>query len=96
MASPVAATRTLAAREQLLQLVPHDAVERSTITQLHVLESDDTARAIAQAAERLDVAALCLGTHGRSGLSKAVLGSVAQAVRSQTTRRLLLARKPLE
>ena len=84
------------ARSRLLELVPQDAATRTTATQLHVLASNDTARAITQAAERLDVAALCLGTHGRSGLSKAVLGSVAQAVLGQTARPLLLARKPLE
>jgi len=63
---------------------------------MHVVESDDAGRAICQAAERLGTAAICLGTHGRSGLSKAVLGSVAESVLHMTRRPLLLARAPFE
>ena len=37
-------------------------------------------KGILQAAERLDVDAISMGTHGRSGLMKALLGSQAEAV----------------
>jgi nucleotide-binding universal stress UspA family protein len=63
---------------------------------LHVLESGDPALAICQAAERLDARVICIGTHGRTGLAKVVLGSVAQAVLGGTGRPVLLARRPIE
>jgi nucleotide-binding universal stress UspA family protein len=83
-------------RARLAALVPADATERGVLTELHVLQSNDVPEAICQAAERLNARVLCLGTHGRSGLSKAVLGSVAQKVVTETRRPVLLARKPIE
>jgi nucleotide-binding universal stress UspA family protein len=50
------------------------------------------AMAICQAAERLDVDIICLGTHGRTGLPRAALGSIAEAVLNHTRRPVLLAR----
>jgi nucleotide-binding universal stress UspA family protein len=83
------------ARSQLLELVPHGTAGNRT-TLLHVLESSDAARAICQAAERLNAGLICVGTHGRSGLAKVALGSVALSVLSGTQRPVLLARKPVE
>jgi nucleotide-binding universal stress UspA family protein len=60
---------------------------------LHVLESDDPAEAIAQAAERLYADVIVLGTHGRSGLSKAVMGSVTSSVLHLSKRPVLLVRE---
>ena len=40
-----------------------------------MLESRHPADAICQAAERLGADMICLGTHGRTGVAKAVLGS---------------------
>jgi nucleotide-binding universal stress UspA family protein len=96
---PTASTDTpeqAAARLKLLELVPGDAAERHTTTQLHSLESNDAAEAICQAAERLDAAVICIGTHGRTGLSKVALGSVAQAVVAGTRRPVLLAHRPID
>lgn len=96
---PAASTETevqAAARQQLLELIPGKTLGTNKVTQLHVLESNDAAQAICQAAERLDAGVLCIGTHGRTGVSKAVLGSVAQSVLSGTRRPVLLARKPVE
>jgi nucleotide-binding universal stress UspA family protein len=59
---------------------------------VHVLESNEPAVAIAQAAERLDVGLICLGTHGRGGVARAALGSVAQDVLHHTERPVLFAR----
>jgi nucleotide-binding universal stress UspA family protein len=60
---------------------------------LHALESDNPAEAIAQAAERLHADVIVLGTHGRSGLSKAVMGSVTSNVLHLTKRPVLLVRE---
>lgn len=82
--------------DRLLSLVPADAQARGLSAHVHVLESLDVAHAISQAAERLAADLICLGTHGRTGLTKALLGSVAQAVLEKTRRPVLLARAPLE
>ena len=60
---------------------------------LHALESDNAAEAIAQAAERLHADVIVMGTHGRSGLSKAVMGSVTSNVLHLSKRPVLLVRE---
>jgi nucleotide-binding universal stress UspA family protein len=80
-------------RERLAKLVP-ELGDRPVSTQLHVLESNDIALAIAQAAERLDASVVCVGTHAAGKLAGALLGSVAQAVIKSSQRPVLLTRKP--
>jgi len=82
------------ARRQLQALVPRDFGALAATTHVHVLEANKAAVAICQAAERLGVDLICLGTHGRKGLARTVLGSVAGSVLEQTARPLLLARRP--
>jgi nucleotide-binding universal stress UspA family protein len=79
---------------RLSHLVPQAAQARDQKTELHVLESHHTAEAIAQAAERLSADMICLGTHGRTGLAKAVVGSVTLDVIARSHRPTLLAHKP--
>jgi nucleotide-binding universal stress UspA family protein len=83
-----------AARHQLRDLIAAHGGDPTRTSELHLLRSHDPAAAICQAAERLDVGLLCLGTHGRSGLSKLLLGSVASAVLGASVRPVLLARGP--
>lgn len=78
-------------RAQLRGLVPAEVAERFDIAE-EVVESDDAAEAIAQAAERFKADAICLGSQGRSGLTKALIGSVAQGIMSKTKRPVLLVR----
>jgi nucleotide-binding universal stress UspA family protein len=85
-----------AARKQLLERVPAEASAKGVTTRVHVLQSIDPAGAICQAAERLAVELVCLGTHGRTGVAKVVLGSVVQEVLSQSRRPVLVTRAPLE
>jgi nucleotide-binding universal stress UspA family protein len=80
-------------RRQLEALVPRDFGALAA-THVHVLEANKAATAICQAAERLGVDLICLGTHGRKGLARALLGSVAGSVLEQTQRPVLLARRP--
>lgn len=83
-------------RKNLLELIPPAAAEQGKRSDSYVVESRDPAGAIAQVAERLGVDAICLGTHGRTGLSKALLGSVAEGVLGKTKRPMLFSRAPLE
>jgi nucleotide-binding universal stress UspA family protein len=82
-----------AARARLAELVPRDFGGAAATTRLHVLEAKKPADAICQAAERLGVDLICLGTHGRSGVARALLGSVASGVLEHTERPVLLARR---
>jgi len=66
--------------KELRTLVPHEARALGIATHISVVDGGRAAEAIVQAAERLDVDAITLASHGRSGLAKTVLGSVAQEV----------------
>jgi nucleotide-binding universal stress UspA family protein len=90
----VAAEIMAAATSRLERLIPTDASGKGTSTQVLVLASRDASEAICQAAERLGVDLICLGTHGRTGVAKAALGSVAAHVLANSHRPLLLARAP--
>jgi nucleotide-binding universal stress UspA family protein len=83
-----------AAEARLARLVPTDGSGKSVTTEVHVLEAEQPAAAICQAAERLGADLICVGTHGRTGLAKAALGSVASGVIAQTRRPVLVAKSP--
>jgi nucleotide-binding universal stress UspA family protein len=72
--------------------VPPDAGERFDI-EAEIIESGNAAEAISQEAERFDADAICVGSHGRSGLAKTLLGSVAQAVMANSKRPVLIVRE---
>jgi nucleotide-binding universal stress UspA family protein len=80
--------------ERLMHLAPAAAAARGQLTEVHVLESHHPAEAICQAAERLSADMICIGTHGRSGIAKALLGSVTHEVIARSHRPTLLARAP--
>ncbi|HSP79738.1 MAG TPA: universal stress protein [Myxococcaceae bacterium] len=78
--------------EQLRGLIPPEASTRGISTQVEVVSGRKVSEAICQAAERHACDVICLATHGRSGLSKARAGSVAQEVILNSTRPVLLVR----
>ena len=80
--------------ERLRAQVPADAAARGIQTEVAVIEEGDIAKAIRQEAERFGAHLVCIGSHGRSGLAKAVLGSVAQSLMAQSPRPVLVVRKP--
>jgi nucleotide-binding universal stress UspA family protein len=82
------------AEERLRAQVPADAAARGIQTEVVVIEEFDVAKAIRQEAERFGAHLVCVGSHGRSGLAKAVLGSVAQNVIAQSRGPVLVVRKP--
>lgn len=57
-----------------------------------VIESNTAWRGVVDAAESLKADLIVMGSHGRSGLEKLVLGSVAQAVLSHTHLPVLVVR----
>ena len=58
----------------------------------HVIEAHTAWRGIVDTAGSLGADLIVMGSHGRSGLEKLVLGSVAQAVLSHTKLPVLIAR----
>jgi nucleotide-binding universal stress UspA family protein len=76
----------------LRALVPDEAEARGIETRVEIVHGADPAEAIRVAGERLGVDAICMGTHGRSGLSALVAGSVARKVASAASRPLFLVR----
>jgi nucleotide-binding universal stress UspA family protein len=78
--------------KKLHSLIPWQAEVRGIVTDCEVIEGRDAGEAISQEAERFGADLICIGSHGRSGLSKALLGSVAQAVMAQSKRPVLVIR----
>ena len=85
-----------ALREQLLAVVPKAAEAGGKRVRVEVLShgGKDVVMTLVQASERLGVDAIVLGTHGRSGLKRAVLGSVTQELLLRTDRPVLVVRPP--
>ncbi len=75
-------------------LIPAEAVDRGITTDVRVLEGNQLASAICQCAERFGVDLICLGSHGRGGLSRLVLGSVASAVIARSHRPVTVVKPP--
>jgi nucleotide-binding universal stress UspA family protein len=83
-----------AARDRLEALVPVDADARGVATEFHVIAAHPVAHAIVAAAERLGADAICMASHGRSGWSEALAGSVAREVLAASGRPVLVVRPP--
>jgi nucleotide-binding universal stress UspA family protein len=77
---------------RLETLIPHDAERYGITTNVTVLEGRTVPETILAAAERMDAGAIVLGSHGRSGVTRAVLGSVAEAVTRQSARPVVIVR----
>ncbi|MDY7230221.1 universal stress protein [Hyalangium rubrum] len=84
----------VALRQQLEQRVPRAAAQRGCQVQLEVAVGANVAGTILQAAERHGVDIICMGTRGRTGVARAVMGSVAQEVMARGERPVLMVRAP--
>lgn len=80
------------ARRQLRELIPHEAGAHGIVTEAEIIEHRDPAIAIREEAERAGADVICMASHGRSGVSKAMFGSVAQAVMKRGHRPVLIIR----
>ncbi len=80
--------------QKLRELIPREAEGRGVATEVEVLWHRDASEAICQEAERCGADLICLGSHGRSGLTQAILGSVSQKVMAHSQRPLLVVRPP--
>jgi nucleotide-binding universal stress UspA family protein len=90
------ATHLQSLANKLRALIPPEAAAMGITTEVAVAEHEDVATGIRQASERFAADAICCSTHGRSGLSKTLMGSVAQKVLAQSSRPLFLIRPPVK
>lgn len=81
-------------KRDLKKLIPAGASELGITTEVHVVEGFQLASAICQCAERYGVDLICLGSHGRGGLSQLVLGSVANSVIARSHRPVTVVKPP--
>ena len=91
LAPPLEDAERAALEARLRALVPLDGTAGIT-THVSVVEGGTAAEAIVATAERLDVDLIAVGSHGRSGFKRAVLGSVAEEIARTSTRPVLLIR----
>jgi nucleotide-binding universal stress UspA family protein len=75
---------------RLRSLVPAEAEAAGITTNVSVIEAASVSEAIVSAAERLGVDLVAVGSHGRSGFKRAVLGSIAEAVARTCPRPVLV------
>jgi nucleotide-binding universal stress UspA family protein len=78
--APAAAEAARASEQKLAALIPAQAQELGMSSHVTVIDGGAAAEQILAAAARLGVDAIVVSSHGRGGLSRAVLGSVAEAV----------------
>jgi nucleotide-binding universal stress UspA family protein len=76
-------------RARVLASAPDGVAQQITA---HVVHGDDAALAIAQTAARLGVDVICIASHGRSGLTRALVGSVADRLLRETRLPVLVLR----
>jgi nucleotide-binding universal stress UspA family protein len=79
---------------RLRALVPPEAGERNVVTRTEVLRSSEPAKALVEAAERLGVDAIVIASHGRSGIARTLLGSVAESVLRHAREPVFVVRPP--
>jgi nucleotide-binding universal stress UspA family protein len=90
--SPLSDQKRADCESRLRALVPPEAEAAGITTQISVIEARFAAEAIIAAAERLDVDLIAVASHGRSGIKRALLGSVAEEVARRSTRPVLIVR----
>ena len=86
--------RRAALETQLRALVPAEAEALGITTHVNVIDGGRAAEAIVQTAERLNADVISLASHGRNGLARTVLGSVAQEVVQRAHRPVFVVRGP--
>jgi nucleotide-binding universal stress UspA family protein len=84
----------VAIERRLLALVP--PAQTNVTVHAHVVSGDDPAQAIGEASERIGADVVVIASHGRSGLSRVLLGSVADKVLRACRRPVLVLRPPTE
>jgi nucleotide-binding universal stress UspA family protein len=84
------ATQRREIEERLRSLIPLDV--GGVATNLSVIDGGHADTGIVQEANRLGADAICIGSHGRTGLARTLMGSVAESVSRRAQRPVLIVR----
>lgn len=79
-------------KEHLKRLVPQAADAQQVVTRMHVVHDVNPAGVIQRVAQELKADLVVMGTHGRTGLGRILMGSVATDVLRHSRTPVLLAR----
>ena len=79
-------------KKKLEVLIPAASKLHGIKTQIEVVTALNVATAILQASERLGADVVCIASHGHSGMTRVLLGSVAHAVIARSRRPVLIVR----
>lgn len=77
---------------RLRTLIPPEAKTRGVRTEVHVTQGVAVAESVAQVADGVGAAMLCVGSRGRSGIARLLLGSTAAGILKATRRPVLIVR----
>jgi nucleotide-binding universal stress UspA family protein len=78
----------------LLQMLREMHAAKENVQVDHRLEEGDPPKRILEAAQELNAGLIIIGTHGRSGLARLLLGSVAEQVLRQASCPVLTVKTP--
>jgi nucleotide-binding universal stress UspA family protein len=92
LAAPMPAEERAVLEARLLALVPAEAERLGIATHLTVVDGGTAPTAILQAARRLGTEAIVLASHGRAGITRSLLASVAEEVLRHSERPVLVVR----
>jgi nucleotide-binding universal stress UspA family protein len=79
---------------RLRALTPPLGIEKHIITRTEVIRAPTAAKAITDAAERVAADVIVLSSHGRTGLSRSLFGSVAEEVMKSSRKPVFIVRGP--
>jgi nucleotide-binding universal stress UspA family protein len=85
--------RRAAIDRELRALVPAAAEGFGITTHVSIIDGGAAAKAIVQAAERFNVDVISMGSHGRSGIARVLLGSVTEEVTRHAGKPVLVVRE---
>lgn len=80
-------------KARLEALIPEEARSREIRSRVEIVEHQHPDAAISQAAERFAADLICIGSRGRSGLKRKLLGSVTENVMRRSRRPVLVIRE---
>ncbi len=77
---------------RLRGLVPPEAASKGVRSAFAVVEGDIVSRVVGEVAARLGADAICVGSHGRGGVLRLLLGSTAEAILRSSSGPVLIVR----
>lgn len=89
------AQRRVHAEARLRAHIPREAAARGIAMEVEIVEHEDAARGICQAAETFGADLVCIGAHARPGAAARAMGSVALGVLQQCRRPVLVVWPPV-